>query len=253
MTRRPSPLVFERLAEAYRARPGYPEEVVRRLLALLPSSPRVVDLGAGTGHLAVPLARAGAKVVAVEPAAAMLAVCGERSQGLRVALVHAPAEATGLPASSADLVVLADAAQWVDPEAAGREAHRLLVEEGMAATVEPRPADTPFMRALEALLRKANPERRPQGPGRGRQWLALATGGATLRTEELVYAVELSPSGLEAVLRSLSFLAPALGPARMQALIQEAQKLAAVHGGASWARVLRLSWGKRRVAKGADS
>lgn len=249
MTRRPSPLVFERLAEAYRARPGYPDALVRRLLALVPPSPRVLDLGAGTGHLAEPLARAGATVFAVEPAQAMLAVCAERTRGLEVTLVHAPAESTGLPSASAELVVLADAAQWVDPEAAGQEARRLLVGTGTAATVEPRPADTPFMRALEALLRRANPERRPQGPGRGRQWLALATGGAPVRMEELHDSVELSASALEAVLRSLSFLAPALGPARMTSLLEEAQALASKHGGARWERVLRLSWAKRRAAK----
>lgn len=248
MTRRPSPLVFERLAEAYRARPGYPDALVRRLLALVPPAPRVVDLGAGTGHLAEPLARAGANVLAVEPAEAMLAVCAERTRGLPVRLVHAPAESTGLPSGSAELVLLADAAQWVDPEAAGAEAYRLLEDGGTAATVEPRPADTPFMCALEALLRRANPERRPQGPGRGRQWLVLATGGATVRAVELHHSVELSGPVLEAVLRSLSFLAPALGPARMTSLVEEAQALANQHGGARWERVLRLSWARRRTA-----
>jgi SAM-dependent methyltransferase len=246
VTRRPSPRVFERLADAYRARPGYPEELLQRLLALAPPPARVVDLGAGTGHLAEPLARAGLRVVAVEPARAMLSVCAERTRGLAVALLHVPAESTGLPADSADLVVLADSAQWVDPEAAGNEAHRLLVAGGTAAAVEPRPADTPFMRALEALVRKANPERRPQGPGRARQWLALASGGAPIRSLELNHAVELAPQALEAVLRSLSFLGPALGPTRMATLIQEARTLAESHGGARWERVLRLSWAKKR-------
>ena len=187
---------------------------MRRLLALVGPAARVVDVGAGTGHLAEPLARAGARVVAVEPASAMLAVCAERVRGLPVGLVCAPAEATGLPDSSADLVVLADAAQWVDPEAAGRETARLLVASGTAAAVEPRPADTPFMHELERLLREANPERRPQGPGRARQWLALASGGASVRAVEMPHAVELTPEALDAVLRSLSFLAPALGPGR---------------------------------------
>ncbi len=250
MTRRPSPLVFERLAEAYRARPGYPEELVQRLLALVGRAPRVVDLGAGTGHLAEPLARAGARVVAVEPARSMLAVCAERVQGLAVSLVCAPAESTGLPAESAELLVLADAAQWVDPEAAGHEAHRLLLPGGVASLVEPRPADTPFMRALEALLRKANPERRPQGPGRGRQWLALASAGASVQSVELLHSVELAPPVLDAVLRSLSFLAPALGPGRMEALLVRARLLAERHGGARWERVLRLSWAKKRLARG---
>ena len=234
--------MFERLSEAYRARPGYPEALVGRLLALVPAGARVVDLGAGTGLLAEPLARAGARVVAVEPARAMLAVCAERVAGLSVELVCAPAEYTGLRDASADLVLLADAAQWVDPEAAGHEAHRLLVAEGKAVTVEPRPADTPFMQALEALLAEANPERRPQGPGRGRQWLALASGGARVHALELAHDVELDLEKLGQVLRSLSYLAPALGPRRMEALVEEAKALALRHGGARWDRVLRLSW-----------
>ncbi len=219
-----------------------------RLLGLAPPGARVVDMGAGSGHLAEPLARAGAQVVAVEPARAMLAECAERVHGLPVDLRCAPAESTGLPSASAELVLLADAAQWVDPEAAGREAFRLLVAGGTAATVEPRPADTAFMRELERLLREANPQRRPPGPGRARQWLALASGGGRVRAVELPHAVELSPTALEGVLRSLSFLAPALGPVRMASLLEEASRLAQRVGGARWERILRLSWAQKRRA-----
>jgi SAM-dependent methyltransferase len=246
VTRRPTPRVFERLADAYRARPGYPDELVRRLLALAPPSPRVVDLGAGTGHLAEPLARAGAQVVAVEPASAMLAVCAELTEGLGVTLLCAPAEATGLPPGCADLVLLADAAQWVDPEAAGKEAHRLLVKGGTAAAVEPRPADSPFMQALGVLLQKANPERRLQAAGRARQWVALASGGASVKADELLHCVDLAPEAFQAVLRSLSFLEPALGAARMETLLSDARTLADQHQGARWERVLRLSWARKR-------
>lgn len=247
----PSPRVFERLAEAYRDRPGYPDELSARLLALVRERPRVVDLGAGTGHLAVPLARGGARVVAVEPAQAMLDVCAERARGLEVTLVRAQAEATGLPAESADLVVLADAAHWVDPDAAGREAHRLLGEGGVAAAVEARSAATPFMLGLDALLREANPRRRPGRPGRARQWLGLASGGAPVEGSELLHSVQLSRRELEAVLRSLSFLGPALGPRRMGSLVGRALELAASHGGARWERVLMFSWARKRALRPA--
>jgi SAM-dependent methyltransferase len=252
LTRRPFPRVFERLAEAYRARPGYPEELPARLLALLPPAPRVVDMGAGTGHLAVPLARGGAKVTAVEPARAMLAVCEEGTRGLGVALVCAEAESTGLPPGSADMVLLADAAQWVDPEAAGKESHRLLVDGGTAALVEARGADTPFMRALQAQVQEANPERRPQAEGRGRQWLALASAGSSVHSVEISQGVLLDSAALEGLLRSLSFLEPALGPARMSALVAQAVTLAEHHGGARWERVLRLMWATRRVVRGEE-
>jgi hypothetical protein len=177
----------------------------------------------------------------------MLAVCAERVQGLPVELLLAPAESTGLLPGSAELVVLADAAQWVDPEAAGKEAARLLVAGGTAAAVEPRAADTPFMRGMEQLVREANPERRPAGLGRARQWLALASQGAPVHAVEFRQGVELTTPTLEGVLHSLSFLAPALSSGRMERLVTDVTELARQLGGARWERLLRLSWAQRRL------
>ncbi|HEX8910372.1 MAG TPA: methyltransferase type 11, partial [Anaeromyxobacteraceae bacterium] len=49
--------VFNRLADDYLARPPYPDALVERLAALAGGAgARAVDLGAGVGHLALPLA-----------------------------------------------------------------------------------------------------------------------------------------------------------------------------------------------------
>lgn len=235
--------VFNRLADDYAARPGYPEALVARLLALAGGpGARVVELGAGTGLLALALARAGAAVHAVEPARAMLDVLRAAAAGA-VVPVHATGEDTGLPGAAFDLVVLADALHWVDAAAAGREAARLLAPGGALAVVEPRLASTPFMDGLAALLAEANPKARPRPPP-----VALLFAEATGRTaaaEPFEQEVTLEPARLEAVLRSLSLVGPALGPAARGALLERARALAAAHGGARWARTLLLHHGRR--------
>jgi SAM-dependent methyltransferase len=240
----PSRWVFNRLAADYRARPGYPEALVARLLALAGGAgARVAELGAGTGLLAIPLARAGARVDAVEPARAMLDALAEEARGLAVTPVHAAAEETGLPAGAYDLVLLADAAQWVDPERAGRELARLLAPGGALAIVEPRLAGTEFLTALEALLAAANPKARRGAPPSA--LLFSVAGLPALAEERFDDEVRLEPARLDAVLRSLSYVGPALGPARLAEVLAEARRLAAAHGGAAWRREIALRWGRR--------
>ncbi len=199
---------------------------------------RIADLGAGTGHLALPLARAGGLVHAVEPARAMLDVLSADSGGLEVVPVHAAAEETGLAAGGFDLVVLADALHWVDPERGGREVARLLAPEGRLAVVVPALADTPFLRALAELLARANPKARPGPPPVTR---LFAAAGLTAPVEErFVDEVPLDEDGLDAVLRSLSYAGPALGPAALARLLADARAVARQHGGAVWRRDLAL-------------
>ncbi len=240
----PSRWVFNRLAADYRRRPGYPAALAARLLALAGGpGARVADLGAGTGQLAVPLARLGARVQAVEPARAMLDVLREEARGLEVVPVHAAAEETGLPAGWADLVLVADAVQWVDPERAGREIARVLAPRGALAVVVPRLADTPFLRALEALVRAANPKAHRAAPPVG--LLFSVAGLPAPEAEPFEDGVRLEGERLDAVLRSLSFVGPALGPARLARLLEDARALAGAHGGAVWRREILLHFGRR--------
>lgn len=238
--------VFNRLAEDYRARPPYPAVLADRL-ATLAGGPgaRAVDLGAGIGGLALPLASRGLRVAAVEPARAMLAVLerAAREAGADVEAVHAAAEATGLPGRTQALVLIADALQWIDPEAGAAEVRRLLAPEGALAIVTARPADTPFLAALAARIAARNPKARPSPPP---VELFFSLAGLPSPTVESLADEEraLPAASLEAVVRSLSYVGPALGPRELEALLSEARALAAEHGGATWRRELRLAWAR---------
>ncbi len=105
-----------------RARPDYPEAAVDWLL---PSgSPRVLDLGAGTGKLTRMIAAGGAEVTAVDPSAGML-------ERLRRALPDVPAltgtaEQIPLDDGAVDAVLVGQAWHWVDVSRASAEVARVL-------------------------------------------------------------------------------------------------------------------------------
>lgn len=124
-----------------RLRPGYPPQVIDAIIGAVPSrqdgSSAVVDLGAGTGKLALPLAARGAALTAVDPARAMLDVidAARPASGAdgSVRTVVGTAERTGLPTASADLVTAAQSWHWFDTVLAAAEAARLLRPRGVLA------------------------------------------------------------------------------------------------------------------------
>jgi SAM-dependent methyltransferase len=84
----------------------------------------VLELGCGAGDLSVELLRRGARLTAIDISPGMVDLARSRAGG--ASFVVAPAEETGLPAASFDLVVGKWVLHHVDVAAAAREVHRLL-------------------------------------------------------------------------------------------------------------------------------
>jgi SAM-dependent methyltransferase len=166
----------------------------------------------------------------------MLDALAAGADGLPVVPVHAAAEDTGLEGGAFDLVVLADALHWVDTDRGGREVARLLAPGGALAVVVPALADTPFLSALGELLAAANPKARPRPPPVAQ--LCAVAGLPRPEAETFEDEVLLQEEELDAVLRSLSFAGPALGPSGLERLLAGARALAQAHGGARWRRRL---------------
>jgi SAM-dependent methyltransferase len=126
---------FTGLAGAYaRHRPSYPRAAIEAMLDGLGDAVRAVDVGCGTGISTRLLAQSGATVIGIDPNEDMLDQArNETPTDLAVRYVQADAEATGLAAESADLLVCAQSFHWFDPDTALAEFHRLLAPGGRLA------------------------------------------------------------------------------------------------------------------------
>ena len=132
-----------------RGRPPYPAAA---LDWLLPGGPcRVLDLGAGTGKLTRQLAAAGHDVTAVDPSEGMLAELRRVLPGVPAHL--GSAEDIPLPDDSADVVLMAQAWHWVDPDRAAPEIARVLSPGGrLGALWNLRDDRTGWVRRLEEIV-----------------------------------------------------------------------------------------------------
>jgi len=106
---------FESTAPWYaRYRPRYPAELIERLVAAagLDGASRVLDLGAGPGHVASAIARHVGEVVAIDVEAGMLAQIEEPN----VRTVVGPAEHVDASWGPFDLVTAGRSFHWFDAD-----------------------------------------------------------------------------------------------------------------------------------------
>ncbi|MFB8003512.1 class I SAM-dependent methyltransferase [Nocardia sp. NPDC056000] len=108
--------------EYAKSRPHYPLDAVRWLVPA--HADKVLDLGAGTGHLTRGLSECGFDVIAVEPSEGMRREFARTSPDVPV--LAGTAEQIPLEDDSVDAVVVAQAWHWIDVDAAAPELRRVL-------------------------------------------------------------------------------------------------------------------------------
>ncbi|MEZ4768499.1 MAG: class I SAM-dependent methyltransferase [Caldilineales bacterium] len=179
---------FGRTSEDYaRYRAGFPESLFERLAQRgigLPGQ-QILDLGTGTGTLARGFARRGCQVTGVDVAAEQLAQAGEldRQAGVQVMYRVAPAEHTGFPAASFDVVSAGQCWHWFDRPRVAAEVSRLLRSDGVLviAHYDWLPLSGNVVELTEELILRYNPSwRLSGGTGIYPQWFGdVAEAGFT--------------------------------------------------------------------------
>ncbi len=152
---------FDAAAEIYeRARPGYADEAIAWVLPA--GARRVLDLGAGTGKVTGALIARGLDVVAIEPSAPMRSHLAARLS--TVDARDGTAEATGLPDSDVDAVIIGAALHWFERPAADHEIARVLRPSGVVGVLaHHRDTRLSWAAALDSLL-AARMGTRPRSP-----------------------------------------------------------------------------------------
>lgn len=128
---------FTGKAEAYaKGRPGYPKAAIETIVGLVPSGAVFADIGAGTGKFTVKLVERGYSVFAVEPNSDMrgqLAITLASFPNAKI--INGTAEATTLPNHSVDILTVAHALHWFNPDAFRAECHRVVKPGGLVIAI----------------------------------------------------------------------------------------------------------------------
>lgn len=113
---------FDTVAPAYeRLRPGYADELYRRLLAYIPitEASNVAEVGIGGGQATPPILRTGCRLTAIECGARFAELCREKFKDYpRFSVITGKFEELAFEPEQYDLVYSASAFHWI-PEAVG--------------------------------------------------------------------------------------------------------------------------------------
>ena len=212
-------------------RPGYPESFFRLLkeLGIGLRGQDVLDLGTGTGALALPLARAGARVTGVDASEGQLAAARESaaSAGLDITFRFARAEETGLPDAAFDAITASMCWGYFDATRMVEEVPRLLKKNGVLVIASliwtreqseiARVTDTIIHRYSEAAARNSR-----QGGERNEPVPAWSAGHFRLRTyHSYIEPLTFTRASWRGRIRASKWIGAALPDQQVQAFDRE--------------------------------
>ncbi|HSF81707.1 MAG TPA: class I SAM-dependent methyltransferase [Anaerolineales bacterium] len=145
--------VFSSKAERYaKYRWRYASQSIQTIFEVtrITKESRVADIGAGTGILTKDFAGKVRQIVAVEPNAEMRRIARrELEQHPDIQVIAGRAEATALVGHQIDLITVAQALHWFEPEAARKEFLRIVKPGGWLAILRNYGTDHELNEALE--------------------------------------------------------------------------------------------------------
>ncbi|HET6532450.1 MAG TPA: class I SAM-dependent methyltransferase, partial [Actinoplanes sp.] len=180
-------------------------------------APRVLDLGAGTGKLTRQLAARGLDVIAVDPSDGMLAELTRAVPG--VPALRGTAEHVPLPDGSVDVVLMAQAWHWVDPESAVPEIARVLSPGGRLGVLwNIRDDRAAWIRRLEDIVGGTNHHRDAR----------FGSAFGPVETREVRWSHRIGPDALLDLVASRSHVI-LLPPVERAALLAQVRQLSITH------------------------
>jgi ubiquinone/menaquinone biosynthesis C-methylase UbiE len=148
---------YSALARPYLKRPNYSEAGLDAMLAItkIKEKSAVCDVGAGIGHLTIPLSQRHLAITAVEPNDEMRKLGAERTRGAtNILWQKGTGEATGLPANAFAMVTFGSSFNVTNRELALKETDRILCKGGWFSCMwNHRDLSDPLQREVEALIK----------------------------------------------------------------------------------------------------